>query len=589
MNPNLGLFDMTLALSTSKINSQFAFLYKKGIIKKDWKFLCTLDGDKALGGADPNFATALSAWKNSLDQTLENEFNSLEAQISAELTKDDTDFLKVKALQKRKDELGILIKDKQKYAFYDCALECQIDPPKVSLIKADPNRLYFEIPIKTGTISYKKTGSIRTDSVNGSRYVFAVPISNKIVKKADIVLGDADQDKRVLNDISDDIFRIESLFLDFQNANIAQYEKSRSLIVNDSTWLQVSLTNYFGKMVSRDSNPYVLGYSIQSKTVTRDALLQPTTATYSTSYSNEDRAMAFNFLMQVDQHALPKDQRRGILPKSLIEDTLDKSPTVNGVMAIDFKTFVDQYINRVLTPQIADKFEQTLRQTFSDCSLRRSIFQENGTINYRLQKHDLWMEFKLFNRKISEGTSEKKGIVVRWEIEIAGSAHKEVDKKLLFFELGTIGMDQGFSTNGNFELHGHKGRLGSLTVFVSASTQGKLLVQAQFEKPFIGKDTPVPTYTHPGDAAKDVLLSIAQAFTFDILNMIEMMKGNAYDVNIKDEDLAKLRVEDLGDISDRIILPGSNVFTFKTLRLLTKKQDDQDAILFDIAYAPETL
>ena len=199
------------------------------------------------------------------------------------------------------------------------------------------------------------------------------------------------------------------------------------------------------------------------------------------------------------------------------------------------------------------------------------------------------MDFKLCGRKITEGTGEKKGIAIVWDIEIRGNVHKEVEKKLLGIGLGTIGMDQRFSTNGPHELHNHPGRKGQLAIRVSASTQGKLLVEAFFEKPFIGKDTPVPTYTHPEDVIKDILLSIAQAFTFDILSMIEMMKGNAFDVNIRDEDLNKLRIEDLSDVSDRVILPGSNVFTFKTLRLLTKKQDAQDAILFDIAYAPEAL
>lgn len=589
MNANLGLFDMTLALSTSKINSQFAFLQKKGIIKRDWKFLCNLDGDKTMGGADPNFATALNVWKNSLDKGLENELGAVEAQISAELEKNDPDILKVKALQKRKIELNTLIADKQKYAIYDCALECQIEPPKVWLIKGESNKLYFEIPIKTGILSYKKAGAIKADKVDGSKYVFAVPIANKIVKKAEVILGDTEQDKMVLNDISDDIFRIESLFLDFQNANIAQYDKSRSVILADSTMLQIALTNYFSKIVARTDNPYILGYSIQRKTSTRDALLQPTTATYSTSFSTEERSNAFNFLMQVDQHALPNDQRRGVLPKSLIEDALDKSPTVNGVMAINYEIFLTQYIDRILTPKIAEKIEQTLRQTFQGCGLSRNNPTANGDIYCHINKGDLSMDFKLCGRKITEGTGEKKGIAIIWDIEIYGNVHKEVEKKLLGIGLGTIGMDQRFSTNGPHEVHNHPGRKGRLAILVSASTQGKLLVEAYFDKPFIGKDTPVPTYTHPEDVIKDILLSIVQAFTFDILSMIEMMKGNVFDLNIKDEDFNKLRIEDLSDVSDRIILPGSNVFTFKTLRLLTKKQDAQDAILFDIAYAPEAL
>lgn len=589
MNPNLGLFDMTLALSTSKINAQFAFLQKKGIIKKDWKFLSDLDGYKTLNGTDPNFATALSAWKNSLDQSLENEFKAINTQIDAELAKEEPDLLKIKPWQKRKVELVKLIENKNQYALYHCALDCQIDPPKVWLIKGESNKLYFEVPIKTGTLSYKKEGAIKTDKMDGSKYVFAVPIANKIVKKADIILGDTEQDKLVLNDISDDIFRIESLFLDFQNANIAQYDKARSVILTDSTMLQITLTNYFSKIVSRTDNPYILGYSIQRKAATRDALLQPTTATYSTSFSTEERSSAFNFLMQVDQHALPNDQRRGVLPKSLIEDALDKSPTVNGVMAINYEIFLTQYVNQVLTPKIADKIEQTLRQTFQGCGLSRSAITNNGDINCHINKGDLSMDFKLGGRKITEGTGDKKGIAIIWDIEIHGNVHKEVEKKILGIGLGTIGMDQRFSTSGLYELHNHPGRKGQLVIRVSASTQGKLLVEAFFEKPFIGKDTPVPTYTHPEDVIKDILLSIAQVFTFDILGMIEMMKGNAFDLNIKDEDLNKLRIDDLSDVSDRIILPGSNVFTFKTLRLLTKKQDAQDAILFDIAYAPEAL
>jgi len=584
MNPNLGLFDMTLALSTTKINSQFAFLLKKDIIKKEWKFLSDLDGYKTLNGTDPNFATALSAWKNSLNQTLEDEFKAIDAQITAEVEKEEPDVLKIKAWQKRKVELVKLIEDKSKYAVYHCALDCQIDPPKVWLIKGESNKLYFEIPIKTGTLSYKKDGAIKTDKIDGSKYVFAVPIANKIVKKAEVILGDTEQDKLVLNEISDDIFRIESLFLDFQNANLAQYDKSRSVILTDGTMLQITFTNYFSKIISSTDNPYILGYSIQRKTATRDALLQPTTATYSTSFSTEERSNAFNFLMQVDQHALPNDQRRGILPKSLIEDALDKSPTVNGVMGINYQVFITKYVDEVLTPQIGEAFGKSLRSIFVGFSYSKT------DLTYRVAKDGFSANFYLNNRKITEGTGEKRGILISWDIEIKGSLHKEVEKKLFgFIEVGTIGMDQRFSTSGAFKLNEHASKKGKLSILVSASTQGQLMAESFYDKPFIAKDTEMPEYTHPGDIVKDILLGVLNSFATNIMSAILLMKEMDFAKNIDDKTMDNFRLDDLGEVNNKVILPGSNVFTFKTLRLLNKKQDDQDAVLFDIAYAPETL
>ncbi|WP_421800264.1 hypothetical protein [Haliscomenobacter sp.] len=584
MNANLGLFDMTLALSTSKINSQFAFLQKKGIIKKDWKFLSDLDGYKTLNGTDPNFATALSAWKNSLDHTLEDEFKAIDAKITAEVEKDEPDLINIKAWQKRKVELVKLMDEKSKYSIFHCALDCEIDPPKVWLIKGESNKLYFEIPIKTGTLSYKKDGVIKVDKIDGSKYVFTVPVANKIVKKADVILGDTEQDKLVLNDISDDIFRIESLFLDFQNANIAQYDKTRSIILTDSTTLQITLTNYFSKIVARTDNPYILGYSIQRKVATRDALLQPTTATYSTSFSTEERSNAFNFLMQVDNHALPIDQRRGMLPKSLIEDALDKSPTVNGVMGINYQMFMTKYVDEVLTPQIAEAFGKSLRSIFVGFSYNRT------DLTYKVAKDGFSANFYLNNRKITEGTTEKRGILISWDIEIKGSLHKEVEKKILgFIDVGTIGMDQRFSTSGAFKLNEHSSKKGKLSILVSASTQGQLMAESFYEKPFIAKDTEMPEYTNPGDVVKDILLGIIDALSMNILAPFLLMKEMDFAKNIDDKTMDNFRLDDLGELNTKVILPGSNVFTFKTLRLLTRKQDDQDAILFDIAYAPESL
>lgn len=584
MNPNLGLFDMTLALSTTKINSQFAFLLKKGIIKKDWKFLSNLDGDKTLHGSDLDFSIALSSWKSSFDKTLENELETLEAQISVEIKKAKPDWDLIKVWYGLKESITTKIQDKGKYAIYDCALDCQIDPPKVWLIKGESNKLYFEVPIKTGTLSYKKEGVIKADKIDGSKYVFAVPIANKIVKKADVILGNTEQDKLVLNDISDDIFRIESLFLDFQNANIAQYDKSRSVILTDSTMLQIALTNYFGKIVSRADNPYILGYSIQRKAVTRDALLQPTTATYSTSFSTEERSNAFNFLMQVNQHPLPTDQRRGVLPKSLIEDALDKSPTVNGVMGINYQVFMSKYVDEVLTPQIAEAFGKSLRNVFVGFAYSKS------DLTYKLAKDGFSASFYLTNRKITEGTAEKRGILISWDIEIKGSLHKEVEKKVFgIFDAGTIGMDQRFSTSGAFKLNEHASKKGKLSILVSASTQGQLMAESFYEKPFIAKDTEMPEYTHPGDIVKDILLGIVNGLTMSILAPILLLKEMDFAKNIDDKTMDNFRLDDLGELNTKVILPGSNVFTFKTLRLLTKRQDAQDAILFDIAYAPEAL
>ncbi|RAJ77600.1 hypothetical protein CLV59_107367 [Chitinophaga dinghuensis] len=594
-NVNLGQYDMVLALSQSKINFEIEMLYDQHVINRNWQFLTSLDGETHINSSDNSFVAVKKGW---LDK---NEYEKKKQQLEAELERirtkledDDTPKEEKPELRRQKDQKKAEIKavdDQEKStAKYEVLMDATIDIPRIELINGSHTELMFYLPIKSGNLGYLKSQKIANVDLAGMCYAFKVSIGKIKIDDIDgmYVINDAKKTELRKGGLTNDDFTIESILLNFQNTNVSQYDKEKSKLPEDATQLtnlQVSVTNYF-KNIANNTNPYVLGYAIQkNKLAERDkAMLYPTGASYSTSASQVERATGFNFLLLTENHQFPSGPTAGRIDKSLIENVKDKTVTTNGVIGINYGTFIDVYLNQ-LHASVIDNFDKAFKKSFPD--FYGSHKAEGDDEVFSFSKPGLRMNFNL-ERGLLKDESDNY-IHLSYQITVSGNVHKEVPTKIIFDKIntGTVGVDQKFSTEGKYELEGKKGAAGSLSIKLGASKQGKLEVVPNYQPPSIGRDTEKPDCKSIFEA---VWLKVARFINpFGLVGgLVSIFVTDDPHKNIVkfDGDVFKpFDFDALKDFSNKVVLPGSNVYTFKNVRLLNGDLNSNDAVLFDIAYA----
>jgi len=591
-NANLGQYDMVLALSQSKINFEIGMLYKQGIIKPNWHFLTSLDGKILLNSSDTSFADVKKGW---LDK---DEFQKRRAQLKAELKKiqtqvEDAPVEQKLALRQLRDakEAEIEALDEQEKATgkYQVLMDATINAPKIELLPDTNTELLFVLPIKAGKLSYLNGQSIEDVALNGMAYAFKVPIGKmQITADAMYMIDEAKKIELREGGLNDNDFTIESMLLNFQNANVSQYSQQYSKLPAEATQLtnlQIAVTNYF-KSIANNNNPYVLGYAIQKKKLAEreKAMLYPTGASFSTSASQVKNASAFNFLLLAEGNQFPSGAAAGRIDNSLIEHVKDTTATASGVIGINYNTFVNLYLNQ-LHASVVDTFDKLFKESFPGFYQSHEV---NGNDEiFKFYKPGMWMNFTLKRTPLKDGNDNY--IHIGYNITAAGSVHSELPTKIFFdaIETGTVGADQKFSTEGGYEVNGKKGAAGWLMIKLGASDQGKLQIISDYHAPSIGRDTEKPICKNAADA---IWLKVSRFMNpFGLIGaLVSIFVTEDQDQNIVkfDGDVFKpFKFDALKDFSNKVVLPGSNVYTFLNVRLLNGHLNENDAVLFDITYA----
>jgi hypothetical protein len=383
--------------------------------------------------------------------------------------------------------------------------------------------------------------------------------------------------------LSDDDFTIESLFLNFENANIISFDPGSSKFPKEAALpLQVAVKNYFDQILTGSDNPYVLGYGVSRRKISSSekAMFQPTSLNFSTSYSSRQfdvnpipgEFSAFNFLMMLNNNVPPYDQNTGVLPQSLIELGVDLGASTDGVFAIQnqhFKTYLTS-----LDTYIAGQFEAQGIDIGGG-------FKDNVMVGEKHDKHkdDTIISTYTVTRETKHNNEAGTGVIVRYKIEVAIRVGVNIGK----LELQHVTL----STSGQFikgEIN-KVGNTGYLDFEISASTEGKFHLEHDLTVPNIAFDKSPNLFE--GDAGTIILNVLLTVFggivqiIRGIVNAIatDLGKGAA----ISDTELiGQLANLDLLNQTNRVILPLGKIYTFKNLRFL----NDQDIIAYDIAYAP---
>jgi hypothetical protein len=580
-------------------------------VSKQWGFLVDKDGKEFLNDGKA-FASNLAEWKAAFgpDTRLKDLQDKIDAAINAEK------WAEVVKLQKEKEELKKNPPSPSPFRKYKYVLDATIERFTVELAKAEgfaSAPLYFIIEMKQGTLYYSeydnvlKAEKIVAKTFEGGNYAFKVNVGKKLIKAAEMVLSEKDKkDLFVKNGINDADFEISALLMDFQNANISQYAKERTTIFDkiggvDPNLITV-LTVYFQHLAGTpdkpNPHPFILGYKVKERTdKLTPALFNPTAIIHSTTDTsmvldkdknrNDPQYQSFNYLMQIDNRPLPVNGTAGMLPFNLIEHKDDKSKTTSGVFAIDYNIFVEKYIVGVLEPQLYQQLANAMSKGLKDISA-----YTDGT-RVECSKPDLNFTVKLANKYISPVTDqESKGIKISWDLTIEGKQHIEQKKSFG----GTVASHMFISTSGKFKVvpEGKKekdveaARPGKLEIVLTAAKNGTLAMTSSFSQPYIGTTTKDPIRDDGSFSWRD-LLDIVLNFVpvVNIVNaIVTMFTDFSFKIDLQSADFKNFQIGDFENFTNRVILPGSNTFTYKTVRLLNGSKNEDDAVLFDIAYAP---
>lgn len=221
-------------------------------------------------------------------------------------------------------------------------LEADLAPPTVEILDGSDNRrkLLFHLKMTSGSLASDSFDS-RLLFANWE-YVFTVDLDMQEIAHAAVQNHTAipDEVKNHLAGFTEDMFTIRHLFMDFQDADLATYDKSRSHCPLPDDWgggdlaqkpgdftltlVQAALEGHF-KALTGSANPYILGYAVASKQaggVNLLPTLDPTAATFSTNYNSTNQTLSsLNFLVMTNHHPLPTDPAAALFTQDAVAAT----------------------------------------------------------------------------------------------------------------------------------------------------------------------------------------------------------------------------------------------------------------------------
>ncbi|WP_046757467.1 hypothetical protein [Kordia jejudonensis] len=570
-NETLAGYDMALALSENTINYQFKELHTRSIIHKKWGILAgtqkvnDVKKDFHITDQDANFNTKLERWID------------LQQQISNAREHNEW------------SEIGKLVATlAEENLNFDFGWNANLNAPKINIIQNDSKNLTLQIRFKSGKLYYRpdETGVVEHYNLKGAVYAFTVPIGQLSVDKDNMILDAGAEVKKIIKNsgLSDQDFTIESLFLNFQNANIATYNQQKSNLPEGAVVaFKVAIENYFNVILQGEENSYVLGYSLQRKRIkpSEHAMFQPTSLNFSTSYSKQKdekkrgQFSALNFLMMLNDTKPPTNTTAGILPKSLIELGKDTTSTTDGVFSIQHKHF------KIYLKSLDDYVETTFKN-LDGVTLRHGFIDGKMILDKHEKKNDDTIDITYtVTKEDVKNNSDQSGISVRYKIEIK----VKVIVKAWFIEVG----EKTLSTSGKYTKDEIKnaGEPGYLDFTIKTGESGRFNLDHNLTEPKVAFDENPNLF---GNGFWNDLLSIITFVVSWVFLIVKAIVTQiSADLGKKGASSSNALIKKLNHISvlnqtNKVILPLGNVYTFKNLHIL----EEEDIVAYDISYATKT-
>ena len=230
-------------------------------------------------------------------------------------------------------------------------MSATLTAPTVSFSVFDnPRSISFILNMKEGVLKYWKGGHHPTpESIPFTdwQYAFEVNLDMQQINQQSIENHEKIPPvvKGILKSFTDDMFSIQSLFMDFQNADLAKLDAKHTKTGTSTDPMAVmnldaAIRTYFKNLKGSD-NPYILGYSINAHSSSGHAshsTFVPTGATFSIfKHPTDDSLNALNFLVMTDNNEMPTDKNAGKFTNNWIQ------PEHNGRFIIAGDLFMDHW------------------------------------------------------------------------------------------------------------------------------------------------------------------------------------------------------------------------------------------------------
>jgi hypothetical protein len=354
LNTNLGLYNMVMAMSEGSINFLLQDLMEDETIKDTW---------------------------------------------SVRVEYDDDDNMNV-TINESKEEYEKNIKPGMEGFF------AELDFMNVEIEKNSDFALLFCLPFISGQFNYSsKNGTPKTAKLAGMDYVFSIDLSKMSIPYIKLEDNKNISDKvkvRLNKKIKEQEkfgpkavnFIIESLFLDLENSDYLNYSDKSSFPENMDPKEVVRMTEFqklLGVYFKNSKEQYVLGYSITLPDLEQrdDAVFQPLSLDFSSSYSEKKGHSALNYLMMIEKmdDETKDDNLLGRL-NSLIDDTMGSE--MDGTLGIDFNIFYTNYIediNTIILNELNEISKKLKKSGGSSSGFGFNFTKEDGsiTVNGALQ------------------------------------------------------------------------------------------------------------------------------------------------------------------------------------------------------------
>lgn len=338
----LALSDAVLALSIDSINYNLFVMCLTGIIRKKWALAWTKD--------EETNETII----HDGEDVLEKVRNWAETRTNAAQAMADKDFQKFAELYASIEEN------------YSGAWNATIGDISISAV---PNGVMLKIAFSDGELIMPRFDGIGVDvfDMGGVVYAFETKLGQLTVDIGDgSMLPDAEESaKSTIADsgLGSEHFTIESIFMDLQRSNIANFSVVDSELPDGADEpIAVAVSTMFNKAMPEDEKRrYILGYAVQQNKLVNveKAIFQPTAISYSVTYAEPDEGeisnpeSSFNFHLQVDGDRPITNQ---VLPVPLLDGHMANSE-IDGVFALRYSLFDDHVLDPIIRPVLQKAVE----------------------------------------------------------------------------------------------------------------------------------------------------------------------------------------------------------------------------------------
>lgn len=585
--------DMVLAISEDTINYQFLQLFDRGVIENEWKLLVRNATEKSslvlVTQDNSDFDTKLSTWIS----TQSNIANLL--------------------IEKKYEQFGQMLGESTD-ELWDYGWSGTIAAPTITILSKDTQSLMFNVKFNSGSKLYsglQHTKAVSIFDLSEAIYAFKVPIGRfEITSTKELLTPESQkQAATIISDtgLGESDFSMESLFLDFENADIANFDSEKSSFPKLSSsaikTLQITILDYFKQVVAKQKHPYVLGYGMSLKTIDKKkdnqkALFLPTSLRFSTSYSKTKGESALNFLMMVGNTDFPSGQTVGVLPKSLLESKSydNKNSSLDGVFAIDYQLFQKTIISP-LTDKIGVGADIPSKAKYVSTKVQSSgkaqQWSTSAQISYMLESIQHWVgahAFVNYSMDFSFDLMNDASNGLLWKGNLTSSINVKITESSLPHKNDPALYETWLSTSGDYKKgpSGNLGQIGTIKMSIKPGTTGHLI----FSNPQITR----PEF---GLTKKPITMDMLSLGIFGGLSPIESdsSSGAATATELAQNTFksaknavtnAKSSIDDALDkmFKIKIILPLGQLYTFSNIQLYSNRNTDNNPVTLNVSYVP---